>query len=133
MGRRDGSATHRTTRLSDLLLSLSDIEGIERLKFVTNYPRDMTDDLLQAVSSLAKCSHYLHVPAQSGSNRILKRMKRGYSVEQYREMMARIHQQIQKMIFLMHRFGIKVLVSHIIGILIEYHLLLIVKLEIYLC
>ena len=86
--------THRTTRLSDLLLSLSDIEGIERLKFVTNYPRDMTDDLLQAVSSLAKCSHYLHVPAQSGSNRILKRMKRGYTVEQYREMMARIHQQI---------------------------------------
>lgn len=86
--------THRTTRLSDLLLSLSDIEGIDRLKFVTNYPRDMTDDLLQAVSSLAKCSHYLHVPAQSGSNRILKRMKRGYRVEQYREMMARIHQQI---------------------------------------
>ena len=79
-----------TTRLSDLLSQLSDIEGIERLKFVTSYPCDMTDDLLQAVGSLRKCSHYLHVPAQSGSDRILKRMKRGYTVEQYREMFSRI-------------------------------------------
>ena len=83
-----------TTRLSDLLLRLSDIEGIDRLKFVTNYPRDMTDDLLQAVAGLPKCSHYLHVPAQSGSNQVLERMRRGYTVEQYREMMARIRGQI---------------------------------------
>lgn len=88
--RSNGKITH----LSDLLFKLSDIEGIDRLKFVTNYPRDMTDDLLQAVASLPKCSHYLHVPAQSGSNRILGRMKRGYTVEQYQEMMARIRQQI---------------------------------------
>ena len=80
----------RTTRLSDLLEQLSEIDGLDRLKFVTNYPRDMTDDLLQAVRDLPKCSHYLHVPAQSGSNRMLERMKRGYSVQQYREMMGRI-------------------------------------------
>ncbi len=83
-----------TTRLSDLLLQLSDIDGIERLKFVTSYPCDMTDDLLQAVGSLRKCSHYLHVPAQSGSNDILKRMKRGYTVEQYREMLSRIRHYV---------------------------------------
>ena len=83
-----------TTRLSDLLSQLSDIEGIERLKFVTSYPCDMTDDLLQAVGSLRKCSHYLHVPAQSGSDRILQRMKRGYTVEQYREMFSRIRHHI---------------------------------------
>ena len=78
----------RTTRLSDLLYRLHEIDGLERLKFVTNFPKDMTDDLLQAVRDLPKCSPYLHVPAQSGSNAVLKRMKRGYTVEEYREMMA---------------------------------------------
>ncbi len=80
----------RTTRLSDLLAELHEIAGIDRLKFVTNYPKDMTDDLLQAVRDLPKCSPYLHVPAQSGSDRILERMKRGYSVSEYREMLTRI-------------------------------------------
>lgn len=84
----------RTTRLADLLHALHDIDGIRRLKFVTNYPKDMTDDLLLAVRDLPKCSPYLHVPAQSGSNDVLARMKRGYTVEDYREMMARIRATI---------------------------------------
>ncbi len=61
---------------------------------MTNYPKDMTDDLLDAVRDLPKVSPYLHVPAQSGSNRMLKRMKRGYTVEEYREMLARIRETI---------------------------------------
>ncbi|TWU30372.1 tRNA (N6-isopentenyl adenosine(37)-C2)-methylthiotransferase MiaB [Bythopirellula polymerisocia] len=81
-----------TTRMSDLLVSLSAIDGLERLKFVTNYPKDMTDDLLTAVRDLPKCAKYLHVPAQSGSNPVLERMKRGYTIEDYREMMERIRQ-----------------------------------------
>jgi tRNA-2-methylthio-N6-dimethylallyladenosine synthase len=84
----------RTTRLSDLLVALHDIPGLTRLKFVTNFPNDMTDDLLLAVRDLPKCSHYLHVPAQSGSNAVLQRMKRGYTVESYREMHARIKELI---------------------------------------
>ncbi len=84
----------RTTRLADLLHQIHDIEGICRLKFVTNYPKDMTDDLLTAVRELDKCSPYLHVPLQSGSNRILQAMKRGYTVEEYREMMNRICEQV---------------------------------------
>jgi tRNA-2-methylthio-N6-dimethylallyladenosine synthase len=80
----------RTTRLSDLLYALHEIDGLARLKFVTNYPKDMTDDLLQAVRDLEKCSPYLHVPAQSGSDAVLARMKRGYIVAEYREMYARI-------------------------------------------
>jgi tRNA-2-methylthio-N6-dimethylallyladenosine synthase len=87
-------ADGHTTRLSDLLYQLHDIEGLARLKFVTNYPKDMTDDLLQAVRDLPKCSPYLHVPVQSGSNSVLKRMKRGYTVEEYREMLARIRQSV---------------------------------------
>jgi tRNA-2-methylthio-N6-dimethylallyladenosine synthase len=88
---RDGG---KTTRLSDLLYTLHDIAGIERLKFVTNYPKDMTDDLLDAVRDLRKCSQYLHVPAQSGSNDVLARMKRGYTVEDYRQMMGRIREKL---------------------------------------
>jgi len=84
----------RTIRLSDLLERLSAIEGIRRLRFVTNYPRHMTDDLLQAVRDLPKVCPYLHVPAQSGSNRILRRMKRGYTAEFYREMLQRVREMI---------------------------------------
>lgn len=88
------SSGGRTTRLADLLAELSEIQGLRRLKFVTNYPKDMTDDLLAAVRDLPKCTPYLHVPAQSGSNQVLARMKRGYTVEDYREMMARIRQTL---------------------------------------
>lgn len=80
----------KTWRLSDLLTAIHDIPGLIRLKFVTNYPRDMTDDLLQCLRDLPKCSHYLHVPAQSGCDEMLKRMKRGYTIAEYREMHHRI-------------------------------------------
>jgi tRNA-2-methylthio-N6-dimethylallyladenosine synthase len=84
----------RTLRLADLLYRLHEVEGLRRLKFVTNHPRHMTRELLQAVRDLPKVSPYLHVPAQSGSNRILRRMKRGYTVERYREMLAEIRSTI---------------------------------------
>jgi len=84
----------RTWRLSDLLAAIHDIDGLIRLKFVTNYPRDMTEDLLQAVRDLPKCAQYLHVPAQSGCDDVLKRMKRGYMIGEYREMFARIRETL---------------------------------------
>jgi tRNA-2-methylthio-N6-dimethylallyladenosine synthase len=79
-----------TTRFADLLYRLHDIEGIERIKFVTNYPKDMGYEVLHAIRDLKKVSPYLHVPLQSGSDAVLKRMKRGYTVDDYRAMMARI-------------------------------------------
>ncbi|MEY3176255.1 MAG: tRNA-2-methylthio-N(6)-dimethylallyladenosine synthase, partial [Planctomycetota bacterium] len=82
----------RLVRLSDLLEQLHCVPGIERIRFITNFPRDMTTDLLQAVRDLPKVMKYLHVPAQSGCNDVLKRMKRGYTVEEYREMMGRIRE-----------------------------------------
>lgn len=78
-------------RLSDLLYKIHDTAGIERIKFVTNYPKDMTTDLLEAIRDLPKCGHYLHVPLQSGCDQVLNLMKRGYTVTDYREMMHRIH------------------------------------------
>ncbi len=83
-----------TTRLADLLHELHKIDGLERLKFVTNYPKDMTYDLLEAVRDLPKVSPYLHVPLQSGSDAVLDRMKRGYTVADYRDMMQRIRETV---------------------------------------
>jgi tRNA-2-methylthio-N6-dimethylallyladenosine synthase len=82
----------RVTRLSDLIEALHDIAGLERIKFVTNYPKDMTDDLLTAVRDLPNIAQYLHVPAQSGSDAVLRRMKRGYTVGEYRQMHARLRE-----------------------------------------
>jgi tRNA-2-methylthio-N6-dimethylallyladenosine synthase len=84
----------RKARLSDLLERLSTIDGLRRIKFITNFPNDMTDDLLQAVRDLPKVSRYLHVPAQSGCDEVLKRMKRGYTVALYDEMLQRIKETV---------------------------------------
>ena len=88
------SGDGRSTRLSDLLAQLHELPGLKRLKFITNFPNDMTDDLLQAVRDLPRVSRYLHVPAQSGCDEILRRMKRLYTVAFYDEMMARIRETI---------------------------------------
>jgi len=87
-------ADGRVTRLSDLLLSLHQINGLQRIKFITNFPNDMTDDLLQAIRDLPRVSRYLHVPAQSGCDEMLKRMKRMYTVALYDDMMARIRETV---------------------------------------
>lgn len=84
----------RVHRLSDLLEMIHDTDGLKRIKFVTNYPRDMGDDLLQAIRDLPKVSRYLHVPLQHGHDEQLKAMKRGYTVAEYRDMHARIHETI---------------------------------------
>jgi len=89
-----GEHAGRKVHLADLLYLLHDISGLRRLRFVTNFPRHMTDDLLQAVRDLPKVCPYLHIPAQSGSNLVLRRMKRGYTVEEYREMLYRIRETI---------------------------------------
>lgn len=84
----------RVTRLADLLYLLHDVPGLARLKFVTNFPKDMTDDLLQAVRDLPKVCKYLHVPAQHGDDEVLRRMKRLYTVGFYRDMLARARETI---------------------------------------
>ncbi len=80
----------KTIVLADLLEMIDAVEGLRRVKFVTNHPRFMTGALLEAVRDLPKVSPYLHVPAQSGSDSVLRRMKRGYDAAAYREMIDRI-------------------------------------------
>ncbi|MBY0228854.1 MAG: tRNA (N6-isopentenyl adenosine(37)-C2)-methylthiotransferase MiaB [Gemmataceae bacterium] len=84
----------RKERLADLLLRIHDTPGIERIKFITNFPRDMSNELLDAVRTLPKVCPYLHVPAQSGCDEILKRMKRLYTVAEYKEMLHRCREKV---------------------------------------
>ncbi len=79
-----------TIRLSDLLEKANAVNGVERIRFVTNYPNGMTDDLLQAVRDLPKVAPYFHVPAQSGANTVLQRMKRNYTAGDYQNLLDRI-------------------------------------------
>lgn len=88
--REDG----KTTRLSDLLVMIDEVPGIRRVRFVSSYPTDMTDELLQAVRDLPSAMPYLHVPAQHGANSALRRMRRRYTVEQYRDLVDRIYDTI---------------------------------------
>jgi tRNA-2-methylthio-N6-dimethylallyladenosine synthase len=88
--RRDPFAGDRTTTFADLLARIHDrVPGIRRLRFVTSYPRDFGDDVLEVIRDHPRICRYLHVPAQTGSNRLLKLMNRGYTVEEYTEFLDR--------------------------------------------
>ncbi len=84
----------RTFLLADLLEHVHDVEGIRRIKFVTNHPRFMTRGLIEAVRDLEKACPYFHVPAQSGSDAVLARMGRGYTEGFYREMIGLIRELV---------------------------------------
>jgi tRNA-2-methylthio-N6-dimethylallyladenosine synthase len=70
-------------RLSDLILELEQINGLEMIRYTTSHPYDVSDDLIKVHGESKKLSNHLHLPVQSGSNTVLKRMLREYSVEHY--------------------------------------------------
>ena len=80
----------RSMGLAGLVSELSRIEGIERLRYTTSHPRDMTDELIAAHAENPKLMPYLHIPVQSGSDSILKAMNRGHTVDHYRRLVERI-------------------------------------------
>jgi tRNA-2-methylthio-N6-dimethylallyladenosine synthase len=77
--------------LADLLAELNGIEGLARLRFLTNHPKDMGPRLIEAITGLEKVCEQINLPVQAGSDAVLKAMKRGYTVDQYRRLVARIH------------------------------------------
>ena len=76
--------------LGDLLRRLGEIEGLARLRYTTSHPRDMDDSLIEAHRSMAKLMPYLHLPVQSGSDRILKAMNRRHTAAEYLALVERI-------------------------------------------
>ncbi|MFM1850635.1 MAG: hypothetical protein RIS54_319 [Verrucomicrobiota bacterium] len=84
-GRRDYAHTGGVTPFVQLIEQVHAIEGIERIRFTSPHPRGFKSDLVEAYGRLPKLCEYVHLPMQSGSNRVLKAMNRPYSRERYRE------------------------------------------------
>ena len=80
--------------LADLLTELNTTDGLARIRFLTNHPKDMSPKLIEAIASLDKVCEHISLPVQSGSNEILKAMRRGYTVEQYRHLITQIRSKI---------------------------------------
>jgi len=88
--RSSGAGGERVTTFADLLARIHDeVPAIKRLRFVTSYPRSFGDDILTVMREKPRICRYLHVPAQSGSDRLLKLMNRGYTVAEYLEFLDR--------------------------------------------
>lgn len=83
------SAGEKTYRLADLLEMVSEIEGIGWVRFITSHPLRFDDEILRAMAGIEKICRYLHIPAQSGSDRILKAMNRNYTASEYLDLLAR--------------------------------------------
>jgi len=79
--------------LADLLSELSSIDNLARIRFLTNHPKDMSLKLIEAMASLSKVCEHLELPVQSGDNDILKAMRRGYTVERYRELIHTVRRK----------------------------------------
>jgi len=87
---RDVYAGERTTTFADLLRRIhEEAPGIERLRFVTSYPRDFGDDVLEVMRDSPRICRYLHCPVQSGSDAVLRRMNRGYTAGEFEEWAGR--------------------------------------------
>ncbi|MEO1138245.1 MAG: tRNA (N6-isopentenyl adenosine(37)-C2)-methylthiotransferase MiaB [Pseudomonadota bacterium] len=76
--------------LAKLIWALDKVDGLERIRFTTSHPNDMSEDLIEAHGTCAKLMPYLHLPVQSGSDRILKRMNRSHTAESYIRLIERI-------------------------------------------
>ena len=79
-------------RLSELLYYIAELPEIGRIRYTTSHPMEFTDDLIQAYADLPKLVDHLHLPVQAGSNAVLKAMKRGHTVESYKEKIGRLRQ-----------------------------------------
>ncbi|NMA58414.1 tRNA (N6-isopentenyl adenosine(37)-C2)-methylthiotransferase MiaB [Clostridium cochlearium] len=79
---------------AELLRVVNDIEGIERVRFMTSHPKDLTEDVIYAIKECDKLCNHIHLPVQSGSSRILKKMNRSYSREDYLKLVNKIKEEI---------------------------------------
>ena len=84
-GQKEGLGT-----FDELLSRINDIDDLRRIRFTTSHPKDLSERLIRCFGSLEKLCHHIHLPVQSGSNRILKRMNRHYTREQYLERISQL-------------------------------------------
>ncbi len=78
--------------LAELMKHLSEIDGLERIRFMTSYPRHMNDSMIERMAALPKVCEHVNIPVQAGDDNMLKRMKRGYTLDEYRHRIARLRE-----------------------------------------
>ena len=79
---------------TDLIYALDEIEGLDRIRFMTSHPKDLSDKLITAFRECGKLCHYIHLPVQAGSSRILKKMNRRYTREQYLQLVRKLREAV---------------------------------------
>lgn len=89
-----GSGLEEKIEFADLLYRANSVAGIERIRFTTSHPKDVSDRLLQAIAECEKLCEHIHAPLQAGSNRILQRMNRNYSREHYLNLVERMRHYV---------------------------------------
>ena len=87
------------TSFADLLRAVNKIQGIEVIKFISPHPKDFTEDVIQAIKECKKVSRLIHLPLQSGSTEVLRKMNRKYTKEQYLELVSKIKTEIPEAVF----------------------------------
>ena len=90
IGQTVNSWKHNGDKFYNLLDSLQDLEGLERIRFTTSFPRDITPKMINSMKRNSKICRQLHLPVQSGSNKVLKSMNRTYSIEWYKECILKL-------------------------------------------
>jgi tRNA-2-methylthio-N6-dimethylallyladenosine synthase len=91
---RYGKDVQDGPNLAGLLRSVHEVQGIERIRFLTSHPNYFGDDLMDAIAELPKVMPHIEVPIQAGDDQVLANMKRGYTQQQYRDLVARIRARI---------------------------------------
>jgi tRNA-2-methylthio-N6-dimethylallyladenosine synthase len=85
-----GRKLNQDCNFVSLLQRINDIDGLERIRFTTSHPKDLSDDLMACFAEVPKLCEHIHLPVQSGSNRILQRMNRGYTAEEFLEKVKKL-------------------------------------------
>ena len=89
-----GKGLEPQINFAQLLRKINEIDGVERVKFMTSHPKDLSDDVIDAIAECDKLCEYIHLPVQSGSSNLLKKMNRHYDREQYLDLVKRIKAKI---------------------------------------
>lgn len=97
--RERGEDVGEINSFAKLLKEINKIEGIERIRFVSPHPKDFTDDVIEAIKTCDKVCKIIHLPLQSGSTNVLKKMNRKYTKEQYLELAQKIKKEIPEIVF----------------------------------
>jgi len=96
LGQNVNSYRFNGSDFADLLREVEKVDGLERIRFMTSHPKDVSEKLIDTIRDSSKICEHFHLPAQSGSNRILEGMNRGYTREQYLELIDKIRMEIPK-------------------------------------